>query len=300
MEPKKHSATILIVDDEDPVRKSLSALITALGFHCVVASDGLEATEILKMTRCDLVLSDIVMPNMDGFELLKFIKDQQYDTDVIIATGHSDQASYADVIKAGAIDFIKKPVEDQELEAKLARALREREMVRELEQLSLCDGLTSLLNRRAFDFKFQREVERAYRQSYDLFLAVIDIDNFKEYNDTLGHQGGDKILIALAGILNDCTRNSVDMNFRLGGDEFAVLLSQANATQATEVVQRILLSFIEQNFNGLTLSIGIIRCRRNTAISLGQDVKNMEERADQAMYEAKNSGKNCVVCRIKS
>ncbi|MDR3629941.1 MAG: diguanylate cyclase [Desulfocapsaceae bacterium] len=299
MEQKTHSTTILIVDDEELVRMSLSALIANLHFHCVAAADGLEAAEILKRIKCDLVLTDILMPNMGGLELLEYIKENHNDTDVIIATGHSDQASYADVIKAGAIDFIKKPIEGPELEAKLTRALRERQLIRELEQMSMCDGLTSLLNRRAFDFKFQREVERAYRQSYDLFLAVLDVDNFKEYNDTHGHQSGDKVLIELAKILDVCTRNSVDMNFRLGGDEFAILLPQANATQATEVVQRVLLSFVEQKFSGLTLSIGIVSCRHNTAMSLEQDVKNMEKRADTAMYEAKNSGKNCVVCRIK-
>jgi diguanylate cyclase (GGDEF)-like protein len=202
------------------------------------------------------------------------------------------------VIKAGAIDFIKKPIEEAELEAKLARALRERQLVRELEQLSMHDGLTSLLNRRAFDLRFLREVERAHRQSYELFLAVIDVDNFKEYNDTHGHQNGDKILVSLGKILDQCTRNSVDMTFRLGGDEFVVILPQTNATQATEIVQRILLHFVEKNFNTVTLSIGIVSCSRNTAIPLEEDGKSMEERADQAMYEAKKSGKNCVVCRI--
>ena len=298
MDQKKHSATILIVDDEELIRMSLSVMIASMGFHCIVASDGLQAAEILKRTPCDLVLSDIFMPNIDGLELLKYIRENYPGTDVIIATGYSERASYADVIKAGAIDFIKKPIEEAELEAKLARAMRERKLVRELEQLSMCDSLTSLLNRRAFDHRFLREVERAYRQSYELFLAVIDVDNFKEYNDGHGHQNGDKILISLGEILNQCTRNSVDMTFRLGGDEFVVLLPQTNATQATEIVQRILLQFVEKNFNTVTLSIGIISCRRTTAIPLDQDGKNMEERADQAMYEAKKSGKNCVVCHI--
>jgi two-component system, cell cycle response regulator len=298
MELKKHPATILIVDDEDLIRMTLSVLIASLGFHCIVASDGLEAIEILKRTKCDLVLSDIIMPNMDGLELLKYIKENHLGTDVIIATGFSDQASYADVIKAGAIDFIKKPIEQPELEAKLARAFRERQLVRELEQMSMCDGLTSLLNRRAFDTRFLGEVERAFRQNYELFLAVIDVDNFKEFNDSYGHQNGDKILISLGKILDECTRNNVDMTFRIGGDEFAVLLPQTNATQATEIVQRILLRFVENKFNGTTLSIGIISCHRNSAISLEQDAERMKERADQAMYEAKHSGKNCVFCRL--
>jgi diguanylate cyclase (GGDEF)-like protein len=238
------------------------------------------------------------MPNMDGLELLKYVKANQPATDVIIATGYSDRASYADVIKAGAIDFIKKPIDHFELEAKLARAVRERQLVSELEQLSMCDGLTSLLNRRAFDFRFLSEVERAHRQAYELFLAFIDVDNFKEYNDNFGHQEGDKVLVSLGKILEECTRNSVDMTFRLGGDEFAVLLPQTTATQATEIVQRILLRFVETNFNGTTLSIGIVSCHRNPAIPLEQDGEKMKERADKAMYEAKQSGKNCVFCRL--
>jgi two-component system, cell cycle response regulator len=299
MEFNKPPATILIVDDEEMIRMTLSVMITSFGFHCIVASDGLEAIEVLKRTKCDLVLSDIIMPNMDGLELLKYIKENQPATDVIIATGFSERASYADVIKSGAIDFIKKPIDHFELEAKLARALRERQLVRELEQLSMCDSLTSLLNRRAFDSRFLTEVERAYRQSYELFLAVIDVDNFKEYNDRFGHQCGDKILISLGRILEECTRNSVDMTFRLGGDEFAVLLPQTNATQATEIVQRILLHFVEENnLHGTTLSIGIVSCRRNAAIPLEQDGEKMKERADKAMYEAKQSGKNCVFCRL--
>ena len=102
------SAIVLVVDDDELVRKTLSVLVSSLGYHCHVASDGLEAVEVLKSTRCDLVLSDIIMPNMDGIELLKYIIRFHPDTDVIIATGYSERASYAEVIKAGAIDFIKK------------------------------------------------------------------------------------------------------------------------------------------------------------------------------------------------
>jgi diguanylate cyclase (GGDEF)-like protein len=298
MDQIKHPATILIVDDDDLIRMSLSVLISSLGYHSLVASDGDEASEVLKKAKCDLVLSDIVMPKMDGLALLKFVRENHPGTDVILATGYNDRAKYSDVIRAGAIDFIKKPIDNSELEAKLARALRERQLMRELELLSLCDGLTSLLNRRAFDSRFLGEVERAFRQTYGLFLAIIDVDNFKDYNDTYGHRYGDSILVSLGQILLECTRNNVDMAFRLGGDEFALLLPQTNATQATEIVQRVLLRFVEGNYNTVTLSIGIVSCNRNTELTLDQDGEKIKERADKAMYEAKRSGKNCVVCRI--
>jgi diguanylate cyclase (GGDEF)-like protein len=291
-------AAILVVDDDELVRKTLSVLVSSLGYQCLVASDGIEATEVLQSKHCDLVLSDIKMPNMDGLELLKHIIRHHSGTDVIIATGYNETASYADVIRAGALDFIKKPIDQAELEAKLARALRERHMIRKLETLSMCDGLTSLLNRRAYDLRFPREVERAHRQNYSLYLAIVDVDNFKDYNDTFGHNEGDKVLIALSDTIKECTRNSVDLCFRLGGDEFAVLLPQTTATQATEIVQRILLKFVESNFNGTTLSIGIVSCKRDKDISAEEDLAQMQKRADQAMYDAKHSGKNCVICRI--
>ncbi len=298
MKVEKVKKDILVVDDDIHVLKTLKTFVTSFGYSCVVASDGVEAVEILMNTQCELVLSDVLMPNMDGLELLEYIRKNHVETDVIIATGYSDRASYADVIKAGAIDFVKKPIDRDELEAKLARAFRERQLVRNLEQLSMVDSLTSVYNRRAFDSKFPKEVDRAFRQNYSLFLAIIDIDNFKVYNDKYGHSDGDKVLIATGRILQECTRNNVDLTFRLGGDEFAALLPQTSADQATEIVQRILLRFVEYGFDGTTLSIGIISCKRDGSVTLEEDGERMKNRADKAMYEAKNSGKNCVVFRL--
>ncbi len=298
MEEKKDAVVVLVVDDDELVRMTLSVLVSSLGYHCLVAGDGVEAIAVLKSTAVDLVFSDIVMPGMDGLELLVHIIENYRETDVIISTGYHEKASYSEVIKAGAIDFIKKPIDQAELEAKLARAVRERSMMRELERLSMQDGLTSILNRRAFDERFPDEVERAHRQNYPLMLAIIDIDNFKQYNDEHGHQEGDKVLINLAEILRECTRDKVDMCFRIGGDEFAVLLPQATANQGTEIVQRILLSFVEKSFGTTSLSIGLVSCKRNIKLPKEMDEIAIRERADQAMYDAKNAGKNCVVARV--
>lgn len=298
MDENKDSVVVLIVDDDELVRMTLSVLMSSFGYHCLVAGDGVEAIAVLKSTAVDLVFSDIVMPGMDGLELLGHIRDNYKDTDVIISTGYHEKASYSEVIKAGAIDFIKKPIDQAELEAKLARAVRERKMMRELERLSRQDGLTTILNRRAFDERFPDELERAHRQGYPLMLAILDIDNFKQYNDKYGHHEGDKILVNLADILKECTRESVDLCFRLGGDEFAVLLPQATASQGTEIVQRILLKFVEQNYGMTTLSIGLVSCNRNEALPREKDELEIKERADQAMYDAKRNGKNCVVTRV--
>lgn len=298
MEEQKKSVVVLVVDDDDLVRMTLSVLVSSLGYHCLVAGDGVEAIAVLRSTPVDLVLTDVVMPGMDGLALLAHIHENYPNTDVIVATGFHEKASYAEVIKAGAIDFIKKPIDQAELDAKLARVVRERNLVRNLELLSKQDSLTGLLNRRAFDESFSCEVERAFRQKYPLMLAIIDVDNFKEYNDKFGHQKGDEVLVSLAEIMKECTRESVDMCFRLGGDEFAISLPQTTASQGTEVVQRILLAFLEKNFGETSLSIGLVSCKRNKKLSKEEDEQAMKERADQAMYDAKKSGKNCVVTRI--
>lgn len=296
-EPEQ-SAVVLVAEDDRSMRETLSVLISSFGHHSLAAADGLEAVEILKKHDCDIVLCDLFMPEMDGMDLLKHILTHHFNTDVIIATYRNYRVRYADVIRAGAIDFILKPIDQAELEAKLARAIREREMIRKLEALSMSDGLTSLLNRRAFDQFFPSEVERAYRQGYPLFLALIDVDDFKIYNDTYGHDEGDKILIRLGKTLNELTRNSVDLCFRLGGDEFAVLLPQTTLTQAKEIIGRVMHQFNATNLNQTTLSIGIVACRRDARSNLQFDMNSMQVRADQAMYDAKSSGKNRVVSRV--
>ena len=294
----KKDTLILFVDDDESIRMALSAMAESLNYNYLIAGDSFEAIEVLKTTSVDLVLSDVVMPGMDGLELLDYIKKHHKNTDVIISTGFSEKATYAEVINAGAIDFIKKPVDRAELEAKLARAVRERKLVRELERLSMHDSLTSLLNRRSFDERFPYEVERAYRQNYSVILAVIDVDNFKDYNDKFGHPAGDEVLIGLGKIMAECTREKVDMCFRLGGDEFGVLLPQASFDQGVEIAQRILSSFVEKRFGETTLSIGLVACKRDKKLSLEVDERRMKEQADQAMYDAKNGGKNRIITRV--
>jgi two-component system cell cycle response regulator len=298
MENNKKDTLILFVDDDESIRMALSAMAESLNYNYLIAGDSFEAIEVLKTTSVDLVLSDVVMPGMDGLELLDYIKKHHKNTDVIISTGFSEKATYAEVINAGAIDFIKKPVDRAELEAKLARAVRERKLVRELERLSMHDSLTSLLNRRSFDERFPYEVERASRQNYSVILAVIDVDNFKDYNDKFGHPAGDEVLIGLGKIMAECTREKVDMCFRLGGDEFGVLLPQASFDQGVEIAQRILSSFVEKRFGETTLSIGLVACKRDKKLSLEVDERRMKEQADQAMYDAKNGGKNRIITRV--
>ncbi|MEW6288942.1 MAG: diguanylate cyclase [Thermodesulfobacteriota bacterium] len=290
-----HNVKILVVDDDELVLEALSLQVESFGYQCRTAANGLEAIDRLKEDAVDIVVTDVVMPEMSGLQLLAYIKDNYPDTDVIVATGYTDKAGYAEVIRAGAIDFIKKPFERDELEAKLNRAQRERSMIRKLEKLSLCDSLTGLYNRRSFDIKLAEEVQRAHRQDFQVYLALIDVDNFKEYNDTYGHPAGDKVLNAVGMILNDCTRHNVDFTFRYGGDEFAAILTQTNEEQAVKIMERVLHSFRQAGFSTTTLSVGLVCCQRDEKLTWPENAANMIYRADKALYLAKSEGKNRVM-----
>lgn len=300
MELKKNiNVTILVVDDDKLVLEALGMLVSSFGYNCLTAVNGLDAIKKLKEKQVDIVVTDVVMPEMDGLELLAHIKEHYIQTDVIVATGYTDKASYADVIRSGAIDFIKKPFERDELEAKLNRVERERKMVRKLEKLSMCDSLTGLFNRRSFNLKLAEEVQRAHRQDYQVFLALLDVDNFKGYNDTFGHPAGDKVLNAVGLILNDCTRHNVDFTFRYGGDEFAAILTQTNEEQAIKIMDRVVESFEIGGFAGTSLSAGLTRCERNESVSWPEDAASMIERVDKALYRAKSEGKNRIVVDLE-
>jgi len=193
------------------------------------------------------------------------------------------------------VDFIVKPFLRDELEAKINRVLRERFIIRQLEQLSMRDPLTNLENRRAFDIHIRDEVVRALRQKYPLFLAMIDIDRFKEFNDTLGHPAGDQLLQEVADIMSTCVRRKVDLVFRYGGDEFAIILPQIDWAQAEAIGNRLLRCFgtrPRDNRDQTGLSIGIARFIRHEGYSLDADIEDCIERADQALYAAKHAGRD--------
>lgn len=287
---------ILIVDDDPLILETISFFVTAFGHECKTASGGLEALELLKHEEFSIVISDIVMPGMNGMELLKKIKNNYPKTGVIIVTGYAEDYSYSEVIRSGAIDFIAKPFQKDELEAKLNRVIREQELIEKLELLSNCDALTGLYNRRFFDKKFLEEVFRAARQEYQLVLAMLDVDKFKTYNDTYGHQSGDLLLESISRVLKICTRENADFLFRYGGDEFAIILTQTPIEQAVHVAQRVIDTYKEQKIEiGETgLSIGLVECDGQGSIPTRERVSTLIDQADKALYESKNNGRNRV------
>jgi diguanylate cyclase (GGDEF)-like protein len=285
--------SVLCVDDDQGIRELLYEIITRLGHNTITAVDGIDALERLVDDHFDIVVTDISMPRMDGIELIKRIKTDFDEVDVIVITAYGMKYKYTEIIALGASDFISKPFNVNELEAKLDRILRERELRVELKELSTLDGLTGLYNRRYFDENLKHEASRAFRQNYNLYLLFLDLDGFKAYNDKYGHQEGDKLLKELAKVILDNIRKEVDSAYRYGGDEFAVILPHASRQQALMVAQRLLSSFRKKSMSSSGLSIGLAKLE-GSGETLKENLESLIRNADQAAYRAKINGGNQV------
>ncbi len=281
--------SVLSVDDDGELRELLHELICQMGHASVTAADGVDALEKMEEKQFDIVITDINMPRLNGVGLIKRITSDFSDTDVIAITGYQTEYNYTDIIALGASDFISKPINIDEFEAKIKRIVRERNMRFELRRLSTCDALTGLYNRRHLDDNLQNEAIRASRQHYDLYLLLIDIDNFKVYNDKYGHQQGDRLLQELARIILRSIRDNVDSGYRYGGDEFAATILHANPQQALMVAERLRAEYNARNLLPTSLSIGIAKLK-NSHGTLEEDLDDLIRKADQALYLAKNNG----------
>ncbi len=277
------------MDDESELRFLLREFLETYGFKVEEASNGEEALKKFEERGpFRVIITDIVMPGMDGLKLIRKIKELSPDTMILAMTGYARNYGYVEVVAAGADDLIQKPFSLEELEARLARILREWGLKERLKALSIRDPLTGIFNRRYFEDRITEETLRAIRQKYPLCMCMIDVDKFKIYNDTLGHQEGDCLLRVLADILCHCTREKVDQAFRYGGDEFALLLPHTDINGAVKVAERILDTYRAADFRPTTLSIGIAKLIPKETVKKSAD--NLIKRADEAMYRAKRAG----------
>ena len=296
----KSKVQILIVDDDVTVRSTMNEYITTAGYDSDAVSCAEEALELLKKKSFHVVITDIILPAMGGLDLTKTIKQDQ-DSDVIVMTGYSDDYSYEEAINIGASDFVIKPVRLEELLLRLKRVLKERDLTNErirmmekLQKLAVTDGLTKLYNSRSFYSQLETEVDRFNRYKHPLALLLLDLDHFKEYNDSYGHLEGDKILVRFSQIIKSCLRAN-DTAYRYGGEEFTVILPETGGEEAGTVAQRIRAALEAERFspvNGkavkLTISIGV------TEYQFKEELSSFIQRADKAMYRSKQKGRNMV------
>jgi diguanylate cyclase (GGDEF)-like protein len=299
--PKKIKNTnILIVDDDLSIRNTMQEYINNAGFASQTASTAEEALDLIKINKYAVVITDIRLPGMGGLELTKVIKNDN-GADVIVVTGYSDDYSYEEAINIGASDFVIKPVRLEELLLRLRRVLKERQlgtertrMMEKLQKLAITDGLTKLHNSRSFYTQLELEVDRFNRYKHPLALLLLDIDNFKEYNDSYGHLEGDKVLVRFSQIIKSCLRAN-DSAYRYGGEEFTVILPETNGDEAKTVAQRIRSSLEAEKYKPvpgkvarITISIGVTQCYPK------EELSTFIRRADKAMYLSKENGRNRV------
>ncbi len=291
---------VLIVDDDSDIRNTIKDFVNMAGYNSSTASSAEEALEFLKSNPVEIVITDIRLPGKDGLELTTAIKEK-YDLDVIVMTGFIGDYSYENVINKGASDLVFKPVRYQELLLRLKRVMKERQLTKErslmlekLQELAITDGLTKLYNLRHFYNQLEVEIDRSNRYGHSLALLLLDIDNFKLYNDSFGHIKGDKVLVRVAQIIRTCLR-TMDSAFRYGGEEFTVILPETSAKEAKTAAQRIRASVESEKFYPepgkpytITISTGV------TEYVKKEEMAAFVQRADKAMYASKEKGRNCV------
>lgn len=270
---------ILVVDDEEFVSKPNVEMLRHLGFQAESESNGYDALKALKEKPFTFLLTDIKMPGMNGLELIKKTKDDFPQVSTIAMTGYSQDYSYVDVINLGATDFVTKPFSIEELEAKIRRAIIERNIKNELIQLSITDSLTGLYNQRHLFTRLREEISRTERQEYPLGLIFLDIDDFKQYNDTHGHLEGDELLQTIGRIIKTNIRQNVDSGYRYGGDEFAIILIDAGPAIPHSFQKRIKASILEEC--KVSVSTGYVQ------YSHGLSPKEFMAQVDDSLYEAK-------------
>ncbi len=285
------SKTILLVEDDPVTNKMIHTFLTSLGYEVVAAGNGVEALSVLTSITPSLILSDIMMPQMDGYELRKRLLARE-EFRLIPFIFLSAKGERDDVVRGYELivdDYIVKPYDPKILSAKLHTLISKYE---NLTQLIRYDALTGLYNRRALHLFFKHELNRVRRYKQKLSVLMLDIDHFKRINDTYGHHFGDEVLKRIADCLLSQMRE-VDIIARYGGEEIIVLMPETNKTTAVRVADR-----LRKQISNLTFELeevcvwvsGGIACAPDD----GLEESVLVEAADRAMYRAKEGGRNQI------
>lgn len=298
---------ILLVEDSATLRHAMSSYIRSAGHTPIVATCGEEALQIAEHTPVDMIIMDVEMPGLDGFETTRLIREWLGDhwIPIIFVTGKNDEEDLHEGINAGGDDYLTKPVSAVILQAKI-RAMERITAMRdqmallnnELTKLSQTDGLTQLLNRRTFEAKAEKLWRQASRNKEPLAIIIMDVDHFKLYNDYYGHPAGDKCLQAISSVLKESVNRPSDLVGRYGGEEFVVLLTNTPKEGALHVAEDIRRGvealYIKHRASTsdtkVTLSLGVSSTTFTTGTSLAKQISQ----ADKALYVAKQSGRNRV------
>ncbi|NYE59993.1 diguanylate cyclase (GGDEF)-like protein [Duganella sp. 1224] len=294
----------VLVADDDIVNRQVLAELLKPEHTVLLAKNGEQTLERAARHLPDLILLDVVMPDMDGYEVLRRLRADAHTAHitVIFISGLARPEDEANGLKMGAADYISKPFNETVVMARVAMHLQMVRQRRMLEHLAHVDGLTELANRRRFDEVYEAEWQRSRRSGRPLSLALLDIDAFKQYNDHYGHPAGDRALRAVARTAASGLRRPADLAARYGGEEMVLLLPDTEAAQAQQVVSCICGAIAELRIPHeassvapvLTVSAGGATLNAATA-ETGSELFAV---ADHLLYQAKKAGRNRVEWRL--
>ena len=291
--------TVLIVDDD---RMNRTALAELLQPECrvILAKDGASALSLISQEpEIGLILLDIAMPTMDGYEMLRCLRStrETADTPVIFITARTEEVDEEYGLQLGAVDYLRKPIRPAIARARIRNHLKMVAQRKELERLAERDGLTGIANRRHFDWAFDLACRNAARTREPLGLAMIDVDHFKLYNDHYGHIAGDDILRQIAHAIASVTRRPTDLAARYGGEEFVLLLPGVTdlagmLIRLRQGIQNLALPHAASPTAGLVT----ISCGGIAAAGLDRyDPSDLLRQADALLYLAKQQGRDRFV-----
>ena len=286
--------TILIVDDTESNIDMLLAILK--DYDTIVATNGEDALMILEEESIDLVLLDIIMPGIDGFEVCRRIKNKPMlsKVPVVFITAKSDEDTIEEAYAIGGIDYVTKPFKPRELRARVKTHLEFQTMVQHLDFIASYDMLTGIFNRRKF-FELSQAVFDAHTQ---ICTIMIDIDRFKQINDTYGHHNGDIVLKMIAQSITQNLPIEAILG-RMGGEEFAIVIADIDEAKAMSLVE-VLRQAVEQSAIIVNEDTPVY-CTISSGVALKDDTTTsldlLLQKADNAMYEAKEQGRNCSIFR---
>ncbi len=284
---------VLVADDDGVTRAIVSSWLIGAGYEVIVASDGDEALRLARERGPDLLLVDVTMPGRDGYEVCRAIQAEgTAPPPVIFLTAHTHTHARVAGLDAGAVDYIVKPFANEELVARVRAALRTKAVHDGLAERAAHDGLTGLFNRRELDVRAEQAVALAARHGRPLSCLLLDIDHFKQVNDSHGHAAGDMVLREAALRIGETSRVS-DIVGRYGGEEFVVLLPETDGDEAVAVADKLrtILSSTPVAVGRISIaiqaSIGV--AARSDAMRTPRD---LYAAADEALYRAKELGRD--------
>jgi diguanylate cyclase (GGDEF)-like protein len=291
------NSSVLIIDD---VPTNIQVLAEALrqDYRVKVATNGPDALVIARQTLPDLILLDIMMPGMDGFEVCRQLKSDlaTQAIPVIFVTASDDLGDEEKGLNLGAVDYITKPFHLPVVRARVRNHLHLKLKADLLERMAHIDSLTGIANRRRFDETLEVEMRRCQRSGQPISLLLLDIDHFKHYNDHFGHGMGDLCLTQVAASLQTNAARAADLVARYGGEEFAVILPHTDTEGAQQIAERLRTAILELNIPHapdtgqaqVSISIGV-----TTALSTDQlSASGLVAAADKMLYQAKAGGRN--------